>query len=121
MEAILSLVLATLTLPFIGGPQMNAGELETACLAGINGDRGQGRECIEYIDFVADDIAKPADGEEDLEKDNSPCLFRPDYDSRNALWAYLDWIKENPSEPTQDARIPVTSALLTKWPCGWRA
>lgn len=122
MEALLSLALAMLTLPLLEGPQMNAGELEAACIAGINGDRGQGVECIEYIDLVADDIAKPAgeDGE-DLEKDNSPCLFRPDYDSRNALWAYLDWIKENPADPEMDARIPVTSALLSKWPCGWRA
>ena len=119
--SLLSLVFASITLPFLGGPQMSAGELESACLAGINGDRGRGVECIEYIDFVADDIAKPAgeDGK-DLERDNSPCLFRPDYDSRNALWAYLDWIRENPSEPAADARIPVTSALLSKWPCGWR-
>ena len=78
-------------------------------------------ECIEYIDFIADDLATPPGGEDrDLEKDDSPCLFRPDYDSRNALWAYLDWIRENPAEPTADARIPVTSALLSKWPCGWR-
>ena len=115
------LTLASLTLPFLGGPQMSAGELEAACLAGINGDRANGVECVEYIDYVAADIAKPAgDGQVDLEKDESSCLFRPDYDSRNALWAYLEWLNANSVDAKLDARIPVTSALLSKWPCGWR-
>lgn len=92
-------------------PPMKSGALTTACEAGIAGDAARSAACTDYVDAVASTLTVDAAA--------SGCLTQPRYDSDAAVWAYMEWLGENPQEPDADASIGVMTALVAKWPCGW--
>lgn len=92
-------------------PPMKSGVLAEACEAGIAGDAGRGAVCTEYVDAVASTLTADAAA--------SGCLTQPRYDSDAAVWAYVEWLGENPQQENADASIGVMTALVAKWPCGW--
>lgn len=105
---ILALALATLGIQ--EPPATTAGDLSRMCLAGVGGDRKASVRCGGYIDAVAAGLS---------ESGETSCLAQTSYDPDAAMWAYVDWLGENPQDPTVDASAGVMTALVSKWPCGW--
>lgn len=92
-------------------PPMKAGPLASACEGGVAGDAAKSVVCTGYVSAVASTLT--------VDSDASGCLTQPRYDPDAAVWAYMDWLGENPQQPEADASIGVMSALVSKWPCGW--
>jgi hypothetical protein len=104
----LALMLAGVDAP----PAMRAGALADGCRAGVSGDAAAADACRGYVSKVATTLT--------VDSAASGCMTQPRYDADDAVWAYVDWLAENPQEPDADASIGVMSALVSKWPCGWR-
>jgi hypothetical protein len=107
---VILLALALASLAVQEPPATSAGDLSKTCLAGVGGDRGSSVRCGEYIDAVATGLS---------ESGETSCLAQTAYDPEAAMWAYVDWLAENPQDPTVDASAGVMTALVSKWPCGW--
>lgn len=91
-------------------------EVESLCLAAVEGSASAEVECLNAIRKHADAMLV----DELLPEFQSSCLVVDRLKQSELIWKYLEWLEEHPTSRDKPSATTINAAMLEKLPCGWR-